>query len=127
MHKLTASDDLDAPARAWLAGLDGWLVAESLTFDPHELTLVYEMARSVDRMAQIRAALARLDPATESPAWVRLCSEERQLRLAYGRHMSTLALPTGVVDPEQGGAAKGRTPRSRRAQKAARARWGAAA
>ncbi|MPZ26504.1 MAG: hypothetical protein GEV12_08605 [Micromonosporaceae bacterium] len=125
MGKLTAPPDLAADGRAFLTQLDAWLVAERLSFDPHELVLVLELARTTDRMATIREALAAV-PVTE-PAWVRLAGEERQQRLAYGRLTSTLALPTGVAEPTAVPAPAGRTPRSRRAQKAARARWGTAA
>lgn len=122
MDKLETPDDLGDDGRGFLARLDKWLTAERLDFDPHETVLAIELARTVDRLATIRAALATVD-VTET-AWTRLAGEERQQRLAYGRLTSTLALPTGVSEPEPTANTPGRTPRSRRAQKAARTRWG---
>jgi hypothetical protein len=73
-------------------------------------------------MGAIRRALVGLDP--REPAWTRLAAEERQQRLAYGRQVSSLGFPSGVVDDGRPARpAKGATPRSRRAQNAARSRW----
>jgi hypothetical protein len=104
--------------------IERWRKVERLTFDPHEAPMVDELARTMDRLAVIRGALANLDPV--DPAWVRLAAEERQQRLAYGRQVSSLGFPSGVVDEPVRPArpAKGSTPRSRRAQKAAQSRWG---
>jgi hypothetical protein len=111
-------DDLGAEGRALFRRIERWRAEQDLHLDPHEVPQVAELARTVDRLATCRAALERLDPAT--PAWCRLASEERQQRLAYGRQVSSLGFPSGVVDD---GASVGNTPRSRRAQKAAAARW----
>jgi len=116
--------DLTKEGQALWWQIERWRKAERLTFDPHEAPMVDELARTADRLAAIRGALAELDPV--EPAWVRLAAEERQQRLAYGRQVSSLGFPSGVVDAPDRPArpAKGSTPRSRRAQKAAQSRWG---
>jgi hypothetical protein len=116
--------DLGKEGQALWWQIERWRKVERLTFDPHEAPMVDELARTMDRLAVIRGALANLDPV--HPAWVRLAAEERQQRLAYGRQVSSLGFPSGVVDEPIRPArpAKGSTPRSRRAQKAAQSRWG---
>jgi len=109
--------DLDQTGQAlWLA-VAGWLTEQQAALDPHERALVAELCRTADRLATIRGALRTVEP-TE-PAWARLASEERQRGLAMTRLISAAGLPTGLID-ENG---NGDTSKSRRAQKAARARW----
>jgi hypothetical protein len=115
--------DLGREGRALFRRIETWRKAERLALDPHEVPQVAELCRCVDRMAAIRRALVGLDP--REPAWTRLAAEERQQRLAYGRQVSSLGFPSGVVeDGRPARPAKGSTPRSRRAQKAAASRWG---
>lgn len=94
-----------------------FLDEEEADLDAHELLLVAELCRSADRLATIREALEAVAPA--EAAWTRLASEERQRGLAMARLVSSIGLPTGLVDED----GKGATPRSRRAQKAAADRW----
>ena len=117
-------DDLADDGRRLWRSIHAWLREQGLTLDPHEAPLVAELARTVDRLSSARTALANVHPA--DPAWVRIASEERQQRLAYGRLVSALGLPSGVVPDagESNGKIVGLSPRSRRAQKAAETRWG---
>lgn len=122
MSPTSAPDDLGPDGRGLYAAVGAWLDAEGFDLDPHEAPQVAELARTVDRLAACRTALDALD--VGSPAWVRVVAEERQQRLAYGRQVSSLGFPSGVVADTP--TTKGTTPRSRRAQKAAAARWGTA-
>jgi hypothetical protein len=121
-----APSDLGSDGRALWRRIHEWLRDVGLALDPHETPLVAELARTVDRLAAARGALATIHPA--DPAWTRVAGEERQQRLAYARVVSALGLPSGVVPDAADVGAKvvGLSPRSRRAQKAARARWGSA-
>lgn len=121
--KLTRPADLGPSGRALWRQIAAWLREHDLILDPHERPLVEELCRTVDRLATLRAALATFEPADKE--WTKLAGEERQQRLAYGRLVSALGLPSGVI-PETAGTDRvvGLSPRSRRAQKAARARWG---
>lgn len=103
---------------------DAWLSEHKLRLDPHELRLLAELCRQLDRIATLRDALARMG-ATE-PAWTRLATEERMGRIAFGRMVSQLGLPTGTVPevPSADGRIIGLSPNSRRAIKASRTRWG---
>lgn len=118
---ITAPDDLGPDGTTFLTAVTAWLDDDNLDLDPHEIPAVIELARTVDRLAACRAALAGAEAG--SPAWVRVMAEERQQRLAYGRQVSSLGLPTGLAAPD---GTVGQTPRSRRAMKAAQARWGTA-
>lgn len=95
--------------------------AGSIELDPHERELLGEACRIADRLGSIREALDGAD--FTDAASMRLLSEERQQRLALANLLtSKLGFPTGM--PQETGQKKGRTPRSRRAQTAAHARWG---
>ena len=101
----------------WLAEHDGGPVL----LDPHEEAVLGEACRVADRLSELRAALDGADLA--DAAMVRLLAEERQQRVALSTLLIVrLGLPTGLADEPR---PKGSTPRSRRAQSAARARWGA--
>jgi hypothetical protein len=113
--------DMGTEGRLLLARINRWLRANEMEAEPHEWPLLVELARTADRLATARAALLDLPP-TE-PAWVRIAAEERQQRLAYGRILSSLGLPTGFVSDDQESSG-GYSPSSRRGSKAARARWG---
>lgn len=118
--------DLGPDGSALWRSLERWRVEQGLAFDPHELPLVAELARQVDRLASLRTAIAATVP--NDPAWTRMATEERLGRIAYGRLVAQLGLPSGVVpDAEASGKVVGLSTASRRAQKAARARWGDAA
>lgn len=121
--KIRAPGDLGADGRGLHRRIAAWLVDLDLVLDPHEEALVGELCRTADRLATLRVALAAVDPGVDSVGWCRLSSEERQRGLAMARLISSLGLPSGVADDQPGAAAAGRTPRSRRAQKAAGARW----
>jgi hypothetical protein len=103
--------------------VQAWLRQYGLGLDPHEEPQLAELARTVDRLATARAALAAMEPT--APAWPRLAAEERQQRLAYGRVVAALGLPTGLA-VESSGKVIGLSTASRRGLRAARARWGAA-
>lgn len=90
-----------------------------LLLDPWEVELVAEVCRAVDRMAALRDRIAAAEEAGDDSRWLRMVQEERQQRAILGRVVAASGLPTGLV--EDGGV--GLSPRSRRAQKAARARW----
>ena len=122
-----APSDLGPEGRALWLQVAAWMREQQLVADPHERPLLDELARTSDRLAALRGTLAGMHPA--DPAWTRLAGEERQQRLAYGRLVSSIGLPTGVVPDAASDKVvnlRGLSPRSRRAQKAARARWGAA-
>lgn len=110
-------EDLDAAGRKLWRDLEAWRAGVDLEWDPHEVILLAELCRTADRLASVREAIATVD--ATAPPWVRLSTEERQLRLQFARTTSSLGLPSGV--PSDDG--KGRSPRSRRAQKAAESRW----
>lgn len=118
--------DLGAEGRALFRRIEAWRVEHHLLLDPHEEPQVAELCRTVDRLAAIRGALGAVE--VTDPVWARLASEERQQRLAYGRQVSALGFPSGVVGDASvvTRPAPGSTPRSRRAQKAAASRWGVA-
>jgi hypothetical protein len=117
--------DLQPAGRLLWRRIAAWLAEQHLVLDPHEQPLVDELARTADLLATLREALAAQD--VQSPAWTRLAGEERQQRLAYGRLVSAIGLPTGVVpDAAAGPQLRGLSATSRRGMKAARARWGAA-
>jgi hypothetical protein len=99
-----------------------------LRLDPHEVPLLLELARTLDRLARLREALTDEEGGLEptDPAWVRLAGEERQQRVAYGRLVSQLGLPTGVVPDAASDKVVGLSAASRRGLRAARARWGQA-
>jgi hypothetical protein len=121
---VTPPRDLGKDGRTLFQRIEAWRKAERLVLDPHESPQIAELCRTLDRLAAIRGALADLSPV--EAAWVRLAAEERQQRLAYGRQVSSLGFPSGVVDAPTRPARPptGSTPRSRRAQKAAQSRWG---
>jgi hypothetical protein len=101
--------------------IDRWAEAQNLIFDEHEIVVLTEACGVADRLAQLGEALAGWD--SSDPASVRLLTEERLQRGALANLLvSKLGLPTGVVATEP---VKGTTPRSRRAQTAAQARWNA--
>jgi hypothetical protein len=107
---------LEPSGRALWRRIAKWATAQNVEFDEHELVLIVEACGAADRLAQLADALDGWHPS--DPAAVRLLAEERQQRaLLASLLVSKLALPTGIV-------AAGSTPRSRRAQTAARARWG---
>lgn len=108
--------DLAADGRRLWRDIDRWRLEQDMVFEPYELVLVTELCRTCDRLASLRGALSRLD-ATD-PAFVRVASEERQQRTAFGRLVSSAGLPTGVADGDD----KGRTATSRRGQTAALSR-----
>jgi len=112
--------DLQAAGRAVLQAVSGFLTCERLTLDPHELIVLHEACRVADRLAELRDALAGAD--LHDPVSVRLLAEERQQRLALATLLVTkLGLPSGVAGDNP---AVGMSPRSRRGQTGARARWG---
>lgn len=119
-----APSDLGAEGRALWRDVHAWLREYGLRLDPHEEPLVAELARTADRLASARNALAGLEPS--SPAWVRLAGEERQQRLAYGRVVAAIGLPTGLVGDAGDNVVGYLSTASRRGLKAARARWGQA-
>ncbi|WP_285492244.1 hypothetical protein [Actinomadura sp. NBRC 104425] len=94
-----------------------------LQLDPWEVELVAEVCRAVDRMAALRDRMAAAEEAGDDARWLRLVQEERQQRAILGRVVAASGLPTGLVG---GDTPAGLSPRSRRAQRAARARWGRA-
>jgi hypothetical protein len=101
---------------AWLSEHEGG----AITLDPHEREILAEACRVADRIAGIRDALDGAD-LTDAGS-IRLLAEERQQRAALASLLvSKLAFPTGMPADVP---SKGTTPRSRRAQTAARARWG---
>ncbi|MGH9231581.1 MAG: hypothetical protein ACRD07_23145 [Acidimicrobiales bacterium] len=108
--------DLGTEGRRLWRAVEMWRQEERLVWDPHEAILVAELARTLDRLAAVREAIGSVD--AREPSWVRLSSEERQLRLQFARTVSALGLPSGVPQAGEGGTAA-----SRRGQKAARARW----
>ena len=119
MGKIAVPRDLRAAGRALLRGVAGYLDDEVLVLDAHEEAVLIEACRTADRLAQLRDALSGAD--LTEPATVRLLSEERQQRATLATLLlSKLGLPTGVA----GVGGTGSTPRSRRAQTAARSRWG---
>lgn len=95
--------------------------AGSVQLDPHERELLAEACRIADRLGAMREVLDGAD--LTDAGTVRLLAEERQQRLALATVLVTkLGLPSGM--PEEASPKKGATPRSRRAQRAATARWG---
>jgi len=112
----------DAGGRLWRS-VAAWMSehpAGSVQLDPHERELLAEACRIADRLGAMREALDGADLADTGT--VRLLAEERQQRLALANLLvAKLGLPTGM--PQEVGS-KGSTPRSRRAQRAAAARWG---
>ena len=116
MAGLRSPVDLGAEGRRLWRSLEVWRAGERLVWDPHELVLVTELCRTADRLYAIREAIGSVD--AREPSWVRLSSEERQLRLQFARTVSAIGLPSGVPSEGTGGTAA-----SRRGQAAARARW----
>lgn len=112
------------PERLGEAGTALW---RSLTgayeLGPHELALLAVACRQADDVAALEEAIARdglmVTGSTGQPVLNRAVTEVRQGRLALGRLLDQLALP--VDDDEL--APVLRSPASRKAQKAANARW----
>lgn len=116
-RKPPAPADLTAEGRAlWRA------VVATYELRADELPLLAEMARTVDDLALMRAALAETGAVVEGskgqPRPNPLLGEMRGSRLVLARLAGQLGLP----DED---AATSKTPAQRRASKAARARWGA--
>ena len=111
---------LGPAGRASWRRIGKWTTSQNVEIDEHELVLLREAGGVADRLAELAEALDGWDPA--DPAAVRLLAEERQQRAALASLLVTkLGLPTGIIAAEP---TKGSTPRSRRAQTAARSRWG---
>lgn len=121
MARRTSPADLGDAGRGLFRRIETWRAEVGLRFDPHELILVDELARTADRLATLRDAIGTTS--VHAAEWVRLAGEERQQRLAFARLVSSIGLPTGVV-PEPAENVIGMSARSRRGQRAARARWG---
>lgn len=119
MTRRRPPDDLGDDGRTLWRAIETWRAEMVLRFDPHEQPLVAEACRQLDRLASLRAAIKQTVP--NDPAWTRMATEERLGRIAYGRLVAQLGLPTGAV-PQPGNVTY-LTPASRRAQKAANARW----
>ncbi len=111
---------LKAPGRRLWLSVAAWLAELDVTLDPHELELVGQMCVTADRLSWLRRAA---DAATDVDERLKLLREERQQGTALARLVTASGLPTGLVD-ESGGKPVGLSPKSRRAQRAARARWG---
>ena len=111
---------LDAAGRALWRQVAKWAGSRNVEFDEHEFVILTEACHVADRLSQVAEALDGWHPA--DPTALRLLVEERQQRQLLSLLLVTrLGLPTGIVTVDP---AKGVTPRSRRAQTAARARWG---
>jgi hypothetical protein len=118
--EVTPPEDLGAEGLALWAAVHEMLKAENVVLDGHELEILAHACRTADRRAQLRQALAGIDLVTDAAA-VRLLAEERMQRQALAKLLvTTLGLPTGLPAEDS---SKGKTPRSRRALKAADARW----
>lgn len=115
----TPPDLDDAGRRLWRA-VAAWRREHDLELEPWEVEMVTEVCRAVDRLAALRARMA---DAGDEGRWLALVKEERQQRAILGRVVAASGLPTGLVDQDS---TAGRTPKSRRAQRAAEARWHAA-
>ena len=109
------------PERLQVAGRALWdtLVAD-YEFGSHELALLALACRQADDVAALEEVLERdgfiVPGSNGQPKLTAVVAELRQGRLAMSKLLDQLALP---ADDEP----VGRTPASRRAQKAARARW----
>jgi hypothetical protein len=111
-------DGLGEAGRAFLAQTDAWLTAEKWQLEPHERTILVNAARQCDRLVEIRAGLAVLEPI--DPVYARLLREERAATVELRRSIVVLGLPVGPVAEDGGPVSQA----SRRASAAARARWG---
>ena len=121
--------DLGTAGRALWRSTVRWLAEQTATMEPHETVVLAEACRTADRLAALRAALTGVDLA--DPAAVRLLTEERLQRQALASLLCVrLGLPTGLSDSSEvarkgrKSSLKGTTSTSRRAVRAARARWG---
>lgn len=94
-------------------------VTEAYDLRPDELAVLREMARQVDELDRLAAALADIEPVTVGskgqPVAHPLLAEARGARLVLARLTSTLSLP------DEG--TPGMTAKQRHAQRAADARW----
>jgi hypothetical protein len=123
--------DIGKAGRAFLRGIDAWLTAERWELEPHELVVLFNGARQVDRLAAIAAALAELEPA--SMEWRLLVREERPCAIQVRQALLTLGLPMGPQADKSAarpaGRRRDREPMSRTesGRKAAAARWGTGA
>lgn len=111
--------DLGDAGRTVWRELHRWLQAQNVLLDPHEDMLLAELCRTSDRLQAIREAITGLRATSET--FAKLAVEERQQRLALGRLVSALGLPTGLPATVDGGGYS--SPKARRAAKAARSRW----
>jgi hypothetical protein len=93
-----------------------WSAAvEAYGFDRHELELLTQICRLLDRCDELRVIVARDGVMVDGRVHPAV-AEERQVSLAAGRLLSQLAIP---ADDEP----VGRSPASVRASRAARSRW----
>ncbi|GAA0638682.1 hypothetical protein GCM10009547_48630 [Sporichthya brevicatena] len=120
---MTSTTTLGPAGRRLWEAVDAYLVREKLVLDEHEVVVLELAAATADRVDQLGQALTGMDIASNAAA-VRLMAEERMQRKALAELLTTkLGLPSGIAAETKD---TGRTPRSRRAQKAAAVRWGAA-
>lgn len=112
--------DLGDDGRKLWRDIAAWRKQHDLQLEPWEEAMVTEVCRQVDRLAALRERMAAAD---DEGRWLALVKEERQQRAILGRVVAASGLPTGLVE---GSSTAGRTPKSRRAQRAAEARWHAA-
>ena len=124
MAVMRAPAGLGQPGKSLWRSVAAWLSehpAGPVVLDPWERVILGECCLIADRIGQIREALDGAD--LTDPAVVRLLAEERQQRVALSTLLIVrLGFPSGM--PQEVGAKKGSSPRSRRAQRAAAARWG---
>lgn len=111
---------LKAPGRRLWSDVGAWLDDQDVTLDPHELALLRQMCVTADRLDWLRRTA---DAVTNLDERLKVLREERQQATALARLVTASGLPTGLVD-ESNGKPVGLSPTSRRAQRAARARWG---
>ena len=107
---------LGSAGRSLWRRIGGWADEQGIVFEPHEVVVLTEACGVADRLAQLAEALVDWTPS--DPASVRLLTEERLQRGALASLLITkMGIPTGLVD------GAGVTPKQRRAQAAAAARW----
>lgn len=121
---MTADSTPRPPERLGEAGSALWCSLTTVyEFGPHELALLAVACRQADDVAALEALLARdglvVPGSTGQPRLNAAVTEVRQGRLALSKLLDQLALPADDDDA----APVLRSPASRKAQKAARARW----